>query len=111
MLVTAPDEEVAQDLARRLVEARLVACANLVGGLRSLYRWQGEVVSDGEVLLLLKTRRESLEELARWVEREHPYETPEFLCLRTSEVGRAYAAWWSDSCKMAQEPGSPEGPA
>ena len=55
VLVTAPDEETAARLAHSLLEERLIACANLLPRVRSIYRWEGEVQDDAEVLLVLKT--------------------------------------------------------
>ncbi len=57
-LVTAPDAETAERIARALVGERLAACVNLVPGLRSIYRWEGRVESEAEVLLVVKTRRD-----------------------------------------------------
>ncbi len=57
VLVTAPDAEVAARLARTLVEDRLAACGNVLPGLRSIYRWEGQVHDEPEALLLLKTTR------------------------------------------------------
>ncbi len=56
VLVTAPDGETASRLARALVEDGLAACANLVPGVRSIYRWRGAVQEDAEILLIAKTR-------------------------------------------------------
>jgi len=56
VLVTAPDPDTAAALARALVEERLVACVNLVPGVRSIYRWEGAVEEAAEVLLVVKTR-------------------------------------------------------
>ena len=66
VFITAPNVECAETLARALVEDRLVACVNVVPGIRSFYRWEGEVQSDPEVLLIAKTRAEhrSARELA-----------------------------------------------
>jgi len=97
VLVTAPSDEVAERLARGLVESGQAACVNLVRGLRSLFRWEGAIEAEDEVLLVIKTRAELLAELVAHLEREHPYETPECIALRPAEVARAYARWWSDS--------------
>lgn len=96
VLVTVPDELTAERLALGLVESRLAACVNRVPGIRSTYSWKGAVESDDEVLLLVKTTVAQLEDLAQWLDREHPYDTPEFIALGPSEVGRAYASWWTE---------------
>jgi periplasmic divalent cation tolerance protein len=93
VLVTAPDAETGEALARALVEARLAACANVVTGVRSVYRWQGEVKSDAEVLLLLKTRADRAEALAARVKELHPYDLPEVLELPAVGGSAAYLDW------------------
>jgi periplasmic divalent cation tolerance protein len=94
VLITAPDEGVAEDLARRLVESRCAACVNLVPGLKSVYRWEGAVQCDPEVLLLVKTTAERVRELEDFLQREHPYDTPECVALAPSAVEARYLAWW-----------------
>ncbi len=93
VLCTAPDEEVAQRLARGLVEARLAACVNAIPGVTSFYRWQGKVESDAEVQLVIKTRPERFAELAEWLHEHHPYEVPEIVALPTEAVSDAYLRW------------------
>lgn len=93
VLITAPNEEVAQTLARTLVEERLAACVNLVPGLRSVYRWQGEVVEDQEVLLVAKTTTFAFPRLKERVLSLHPYTVPEILALPIAEGHGPYLAW------------------
>ncbi len=93
VLVTAPSAEVAADLARALVEARLAACGNVVPGLRSIYRWEGAVCDEPEVLLLLKTTRDRFEALKEEVLRRHPYQVPEVVALPVEAGSTAYLDW------------------
>ncbi|AKU90745.1 Periplasmic divalent cation tolerance protein CutA [Vulgatibacter incomptus] len=93
MLVTAPDEEQAAGLARRLVEERLAACGNIVPRIRSIYRWEGRVEDGAEALLLLKTRAELFERLRARVVELHPYECPEVLRLGVEAGHEAYLEW------------------
>ena len=92
VLVTAPDDAAAQ-LSRRLVEERLVACVNIVPGVRSVYRWQGAVEEGSEVLLIMKTRADRCDELAVRVADLHPYDVPEVLSLPVLGGGEAYLDW------------------
>ena len=92
-LVTFPGEEAAAALARQLLEERLVACVNLVPRVRSLYRWEGAIQDETEVLGLMKSRRSSAEALVRRVEELHPYDTPAVSILTPDAVGDRYAAW------------------
>lgn len=96
VLVTAPDEEKAAALARTLVEERLIACANLVPKVRSIYRWQGAVHDEAEVLLVMKTRAERFPALAARVKALHPYTVPEVLQLPVGAGADAYLRWVLD---------------
>jgi periplasmic divalent cation tolerance protein len=93
VLVTAPDADTASRLARSMVEQRLAACANLVEGVRSIFRWNGAVQEEREVLLIVKTKAERLEELSSLLAREHPYEVPECVALRADFVASSYLRW------------------
>jgi periplasmic divalent cation tolerance protein len=98
VLVTAPNLKTARDLARRALESRLVACANLIPRLESHYWWQGKLASGSEVLLLLKTRRSRLKQLEALVLRLHPYDTPEFITLSLQAGTERYLQWLAQEC-------------
>jgi periplasmic divalent cation tolerance protein len=89
--VASTDEAVA--LVRALLDRRLVACGTLVPGARSLYRWEGKIADEQEVLVLLKTRRSQLEPLRVAFDELHPYKVPELLALRVSAGNERYLAW------------------
>lgn len=93
VLVTTPTPEVAADLARALVEARLAACGNVVPGLRSIYRWEGAVQDEPEALLVLKTTRGRFEPLREAVLRHHPYQVPEVVALPVEAGSAPYLDW------------------
>jgi periplasmic divalent cation tolerance protein len=93
VLVTAPDTECGERLARTLVEERLAACVNLVPGIRSFYRWEGRVQDDAEVLLVVKTQEGRGAALAARVQELHPYELPEVLELPAVGGSDAYLDW------------------
>src|ERR1039457_1864911 len=81
VLVTAPDLKTARALAKAALQARLIACANLVPKIESHYWWQGKTASGAEVLLILKTTKSKLAVLEQLILAKHPYDTPEFLAL------------------------------
>jgi periplasmic divalent cation tolerance protein len=93
VLMTAPDEETAQRIARALVEERLAACVNRLPGVRSVYRWQGVVEEAGEVLLIAKTAASRAAALAARVRALHPYELPEVVVLPVTDGSEAYLRW------------------
>jgi periplasmic divalent cation tolerance protein len=98
VLVTAPDEEAARALARSMVEGRLAACVNLIPGALSVYRWKGAVQEEREALMLVKTTDELLGELVEFVEREHPYDVPEFVVLDPEAIEQGYREWLLNEC-------------
>lgn len=103
VLVTAPSADVAAQLARTLVEERLAACGNIVPGVRSIYRWQGEVQDESEVLLLLKTVPARVPALTARVVALHPYDVPEVVTVPLDSGLDAYVAWVEESVSRAEE--------
>ena len=93
VLVTAPDFKTARALANAALSARLIACANLVRKIESLYWWRGKIESGAEVLLILKTTKSKLAQLEKLVLAKHPYDTPEFLVLPVSAGNEKYLGW------------------
>lgn len=93
VLTTAPDEEVAASICRTLLEERLIACGNVISGVRSLYRWEGRVQDEAEVLLVLKTSTDRAEAIVRRVPEIHPYETPEVVVLGVVAGHEPYLNW------------------
>ena len=91
--VTAADEGQAATLARTLLERRLIACANVLPGMRSFYRWQGAVQDEGEVAMLLKTAASRVDAVIAAVEELHAYETPCVVVWPIEAGSRAYLDW------------------
>jgi periplasmic divalent cation tolerance protein len=96
VFVTAPSEEAAGRIARGVVERRLAACASLVPSIRSIYRWEGEIHDEKEILIVIKTKRESFDPLMEWIRSNHPYEVPEILALPVAAGLPAYLEWLED---------------
>jgi periplasmic divalent cation tolerance protein len=103
VLTTVATPEDGARIARELVERRLAACVNILSGIRSIYRWQGKIEDDAEVLLLSKTTRERFAALAEAIRELHGYDVPEIVALSAGAVEQHYAAWLAG----AVEPGSP----
>lgn len=93
VLVTVPDETLAGTLAKTLVEEKLVACVNIVPGVRSVYAWQGKVCDDRELLCILKTRRALFPALRDRVVALHPYQVPEVVALPLLAGHQPYLDW------------------
>ena len=90
---TFANEDDAARVARVLLEERLVACANLLPGARSLYRWEGVVRDEREVVVLLKTRKQDWTALLSRLHDLHPYDTPELVAVRIAAGAPKYMAW------------------
>ncbi|MGN6092163.1 MAG: divalent-cation tolerance protein CutA [Luteibacter jiangsuensis] len=102
ILIACPQGEPAAALARGLVEAGLAACVNHLPGMRSTYRWKGEVVTDGEDLLIVKTVREAFPEVEAFVLANHPYEVPEVVALPLVDGHAPYLAWLEAETRASQ---------
>ena len=98
--VTAPSADEAARIARTLVEEGLAACGNVVPGLRSIYRWQGQVHDEPEALLLLKSWAPCFEALCARVVQLHPYDCPEVLRLDVADGHPPYLKWMKDSVSV-----------
>lgn len=93
VLTTLASEGDARAFVTALVTARLVACGTLLPGARSIYRWEGQVKEEGEVVVLLKTDASRWDALRAAVRERHPYELPELLALRVERGLDRYLAW------------------
>ncbi len=92
IFTTCSSQEEADAIASGLVEARLAACVQQTP-IRSVYRWEGEVVRDEEILLLIKTRTGLYPLVEAWIKHRHSYDTPEILMLPAEAGLDAYLAW------------------
>jgi periplasmic divalent cation tolerance protein len=101
VLVTAGKLSEAKKIGKRLVEAKLAACVNITPPIQSVYRWQGQVVSDKEFVMLIKTSRELFPEIQAEVCQLHSYKTPEIVCLPIIDGSPNYLSWLGESLKAA----------
>lgn len=97
VITTLPDRQTAEALAAQLVGLRLAACVNISAPVTSVYRWQGEVQHDSEVMLTIKTRRTHWDALQGAIAARHPYELPELIAVPISAGSPDYLAW-IDTC-------------
>ncbi|MBK1718070.1 divalent-cation tolerance protein CutA [Thiocystis violacea] len=93
MLCTCPDRETALGLAESLVGERLAACVSLVPGLTSVYRWEGAIQQESEVLLLIKTHEARTQALVERLRQLHPYGVPEIIAVPITEGLADYLSW------------------
>ncbi|MGC2423607.1 MAG: divalent-cation tolerance protein CutA [Nitrospirota bacterium] len=100
VLITVPDEENAARIGRVLVEERLAACANIVKGIRSIYRWKEEIFDEPECMLIIKTVADNFTLLENRVRELHPYEVPEVIAVKISEGSKPYLDWIEENTRL-----------
>jgi periplasmic divalent cation tolerance protein len=93
VLVTAASRQEAARIGRALVKAELAACVNLLPGIRSIFRWEGEVSEEREVLLIVKSRSDLFDRLTAEVKRLHSYTVPEVIAVPIAHGAADYLAW------------------
>jgi periplasmic divalent cation tolerance protein len=101
VVVTVPTPDAGADIARALVEEGLAACGNVVPGIRSIYRWAGEIHDEAEALLLLKTERRLVAAMKDRLPALHPYQVPELLVLPVEDGLGPYLDWIAKSIRPA----------
>ena len=101
VLCTCPPE-CAADLARKIVGERWAACVNIIGGVRSVYRWEGEIQDDAESLLVIKVAAAGVERLQSNLVAEHPYDVPEVLVIGAESGSDAYLSWVAENTAPPQ---------
>ncbi|KAK4274156.1 hypothetical protein QN277_017430 [Acacia crassicarpa] len=97
--VTVPNKEAGKKLAESIVKERLAACVNRVPGIESVYEWKGEIQTDSEELLIIKTRQSLLEALTEHVRANHEYEVPEVISLPITGGNLKYLEWIKESTR------------
>lgn len=97
VLVTAKDSDEAKKIAQGLLNDKLVACANIVDKIHSIFWWQGKIDSADEVLLVLKSRRDFFNKVASKVKSLHSYDTPEIIAIPIIAGNEDYLNWIDSS--------------
>ncbi len=92
----------AEMLARHLVEQRLAACVQVTAGVKSFYRWRGELAADLEFQLTIKTRRDLFAQLSSEIRKLHSYEVPEIIALPVVDGAETYLEWMDNELQPAR---------
>ncbi len=98
VLVTAKDKIEASKIARGLLEAKLIACANIMDGVQSLFWWEGKIDFSSEALLVIKTKKTLFKKVCSQVKSLHSYQTPEIIALPIIDGSKEYLRWIQSSC-------------
>ncbi len=93
VLTTVADAEAGETLARKIVEAKLAACVQILPAMKSVYFWENKIQTDAENLLLIKTRTEKYAELEKFIQTNHSYDVPEIIALSAERVSENYFGW------------------
>ncbi|XP_014404702.1 PREDICTED: protein CutA isoform X1 [Myotis brandtii] len=102
--VTCPNEKVAKEIARAVVEKRLAACVNLIPQITSIYEWKGKIEEDSEVLMMIKTPSSLVPALTDFVRSVHPYEVAEVISLPVEQGNSPYLRWVRQVTEAASDP-------
>lgn len=97
ILITTKDKSEAKAISDKLLQSKLIACANIVEGVNSVFWWQGKIDAAQEVLLVLKSRRDHFDEIIKTVKSIHSYETPEIIALPIVAGNPDYMKWIDES--------------
>jgi len=93
VMTSLPDMEVAKALARRLIDANLAACVQLQSGVQSIYRWEGRICEEQEVILVAKTTTQQWPAISFYIKQNHPYDVPEIIAHPIAHSNTDYARW------------------
>lgn len=99
VLCSCPDSAIAEEIARQVTDLKLVAVANIVPHLTSIYPWQGKMVKGCEAMLIMKTHLSKLEALEKAILSVHPYEFPEFIAFPIIYGNLKYLDWVGEVVK------------
>lgn len=91
--INCPNAAIAETIARAAIDARLAACANIAGPVRSIYRWENAIEEGEEIVVFLKCPDGVFDAVAALVQAHHPDETPAILAISVTQATEAFAAW------------------
>jgi periplasmic divalent cation tolerance protein len=100
VFITVPNEEEALKIARMLVEKRIAACVNIINNIRSVYRWEGKIEDDSELLLIVKTLNTLIDDVKSAVKELHSYSVPEIIALPILDGSEDYLKWLEEETKQ-----------
>jgi periplasmic divalent cation tolerance protein len=93
IFTTTPTNEEAESIATKLVEEKLAACVQIMPQIKSYYLWEGKLVKDDELLLLIKTSDDLFSKVEAFIKSVHSYETPEIVAVDAKYVSAEYENW------------------
>jgi len=98
VFVTTKNVREANKIAAKLVKGKLIACANVVKGVNSIFRWKGKVEKASETLLILKSKKSCFKKIVKTVKKYHSYDVPEIIALPIIDGNKDYLGWVKKNC-------------
>ena len=98
VFVTVPNTKVANKITKFLLEEHLVACVNIISGIKSVYWWENKICKSNELLLVMKSVKSNFNKIVKEIERIHPYEVPEMVCVDIT-ANKDYLNWIKEYAK------------
>jgi periplasmic divalent cation tolerance protein len=99
ILITAKDKKEAERIAKKLIKSRLAACVNIVSNIKSFFWWQVKVDQAKESLLIVKSRKEKFNKIAKLVKASHSYDLPEIIAIPVVCGSKPYLNWINESLR------------
>ncbi len=93
----------AKQIAHKLLEQKLIACANIIPEITSIYEWKSQVVEDSEILMIFKTKKSCFESLKKEITKLHSYEVPEIIAIRLDAGAESYLKWIDKSLSRSDK--------
>ena len=97
---TFKDKKEALDISRALLEDRLIACSNIIDGAMSVYRWNGETVTDTEAVAVMKSRAELFSKILKKIKELHSYEIPSVSMVELKDINQTFGDWIAESVRL-----------
>ena len=91
--ITTPDKKTALKLANEMVKSKIVACANIIESVTSIYWWEEKINTEQECMMVVKTTERNSEKLIEYIENNHPYEVPECIGINIAKGSQPYLQW------------------
>jgi periplasmic divalent cation tolerance protein len=101
VITTCASSEEAEKIVKKVLNAHLIACANILLDVNSFFHWKGKVTNEKEVLVLMKTRKKLFPELLEWIQTHHSYEVPEIIALPIIDGSPEYLDWIKEETSLA----------
>jgi periplasmic divalent cation tolerance protein len=102
VMTTCASKTDAEELAEKLLKVRLIACANIIPGIHSMFHWKGKIDRAEEVILQVKCRKRYFKDLVEWIQTHHTYEIPEILALPVVDGSKEYLEWMEEETRFTE---------